>query len=132
MSRVFPFVSVDGAKDAIELYKNAFDAKIVGEITTYGEWAPEMADKDMIAHAALDIDGSPMFIGDAVDQPYKEQSRVTVNIEIPTLEKVKSSFAVLKKDAMKIFYEPKNVGWSELGYCVRDKYGIIWMAYYRE
>ena len=132
MSRVFPFISVDGAMQAIELYKKAFKAKIVGEITTYGEWAPEMADKDKIAHAALSIFESPIFIGDAIDQPYKEQGRVTVNVEVPSLEEVRSSFEELKKDAMKIFYEPRDVGWSELGYCVRDKYGIIWMAYYRK
>lgn len=132
MNRVFPFVGVDGAKEAIELYKEAFHAEVVGKITTYGDFAPAKADPELIAHCALKIFGSPLFIGDAVDQPYKEQSRVNVTVEIPTLDMVKSSFEVLQEEASNVFYKPRDVGWSELGYCVRDKYGIIWMAYYRE
>ncbi len=69
MSRLFPFVSVDGAKDAIELYKKAFDAKVIGEMSTYGEFPNMEAYKDLIAHATLHIFDSPMYIQDAVDQP---------------------------------------------------------------
>ncbi|QMS85303.1 VOC family protein [Candidatus Xianfuyuplasma coldseepsis] len=132
MSRVFPFISVDGAKDAIELYKQAFNAEVVGEITTYEEFFPDHPDKDNIAHAALSIGGSPLFIGDAKDQPYKDQVRVTVNVELPTIESVQKSFSVLQKEAREVFYEPCDVGWSELGYSLRDQYGILWMVYYRK
>lgn len=131
MSRVFPFVSVDGAKEAIILYKEAFDASIVGEITTYEEFFPEDPDKDKIAHATLSIDGSPFFIGDAKDQPDKEQVRITVNVELSTIEKVQHSFDVLQQDARQVYYEPCDVGWSALGYSLRDQFGVLWMVYYR-
>lgn len=131
MNRVFPFLSVDGAKAAIELYKQAFDARIVGDITTYEEFYPDDPDKNHIAHATLQIEGSPLFIGDAKDQPYKEQVRITVNVELSTKEKVQHSFNVLSKEAFHVYYEPCHVGWSDLGYSLRDKFGILWMVYER-
>jgi uncharacterized glyoxalase superfamily protein PhnB len=131
MSRVFPFISVDGARDAIELYKQAFQATLLGDITTYGEFFPEEEGNENIAHAAILIEGSPMFINDAKDQPYKEQSRVTVNVELPSVEKVEHSFQELAKTAKEVFYPPQDVGWSESGYSLRDAFGIVWMVYYR-
>jgi len=132
MNRVFPFISVDNAEEAIELYIKAFDGKIKGEITRYGEFEPDKPYKDKIAHATIQIEQSHLFISDALDQPYVDDTRFTVNVELPSLETVKSSYDVMVVGAKKIYNAPIKLPWSELGYTLRDKYGVIWMVYYRK
>lgn len=131
MNRVIPFLSVDGAKEAIQLYERAFDAKVVGDSTTYDAFFPDHPDKDKIAQVTLSIEQSPLFLCDAKDQPYKEQDRITISIEHATIEQVQTSFDVLQETAKEVFYPPTNLGWSDLGYSLRDEFGILWMVYVR-
>lgn len=129
MSRVFPFISVDDAKNAIRLYKQAFDVIEVGDPTYYSEFYSDPTIANKIAHMALSIEGSPLFINDAHEQPDVEQSRFTVNVEVDSKDKLYKSFHALKENAKHIYYEPTNVGWSDLGFSLKDQFGVIWMVY---
>lgn len=132
MNRVFPFISVDNAADAIELYKRAFGAKEIGDRTFYREFYDDPTIKNKIAHVTLSIEDSPLFINDAYEQPNTDQSRFTVNVELSTNDKVVHAFHVLRETAQTIFYEPMNLGWSELGFSLKDAFGVLWMVYVRE
>jgi len=55
-SGVTPYLSVDGARKAIEFYKKAFAA------TEYSALAAENSDKLM--HSQIGINGSPIFLSD--------------------------------------------------------------------
>lgn len=132
MNRIFPFISVDDAASAIDLYKEAFHASLIGEITYFSTFEPEASYKDKIAHAALKVEQSQFFIGDAVDQPYVGDTRFTVNVELPSKDKVIHAFNVLEKDAKEVFGGLEEQAWSELGFTLRDAFGVIWLVYFRK
>jgi uncharacterized glyoxalase superfamily protein PhnB len=129
MSRVFPFISVDDARKAIEIYKQAFTTEEIGMPTYYKEFYDDPSIANKIAHMALSIEGSPLFINDAHEQPDSEQTRFTVNVEVASIDKVYKAFDALKKNAKNIFYKPTNLGWSDLGFSLKDQFGVIWMVY---
>lgn len=129
MSRVFPFISLDDAQSAISLYKQAFIVEEIGSPTYYSEFYDDPSIANKITHMALSIEGSPLFINDAHEQPDNEQSRFTVNVEVESKDKVDKAFRVLKKDAKNIYYEPTDLGWSDLGFSLKDQFGVIWMVY---
>lgn len=78
---------------------------------------------------ALSIEGSPLFINDAHEQPESEQSRFTVNVEVDSKDKVNKAYRVLKENAIHIYYEPTDLGWSDFGFSLKDQFGVIWMVY---
>ena len=129
MSRVFPFISVDNARKAIDVYKQAFVTEEIGMPTYYKEFYDDPSIANKIAHMTLSIEGSPLFINDAHEQPDIEQSRFTVNVEVESKDKVDKAFRVLKKDAKHVYYEPTDLGWSDLGFSLKDQFGVIWMVY---
>lgn len=130
MSKIFPFISVDNARKAIMLYKHAFHARDVGEITLYKDMIENSYD-DGIAHAALAIDDAMLFINDARDQPDVDQLRFTINVELQSQEKIMHAYDVLKHDAKNIYYQPMALGWSDLGFSLKDQFGVIWLIYLR-
>jgi uncharacterized glyoxalase superfamily protein PhnB len=129
MTRVFPFIQVDDAMSALTFYGKAFGAKPVGDITYYKAFEPDSEYKDLIAHSALQFNEAMLFISDAIDQPRTNETRFTVNVELDNEDLIKNSFNVLSVNAEEIYYEPVNIGWSPLGYSLRDKFGVIWMVY---
>ena len=79
MNRVFPYLFVNNANEAIKLYKKAFNAILIGDIT-YLESNDEANKK--ISHATLSIEKSQFFIGEADFIDYDKNSRITVNVVV--------------------------------------------------
>lgn len=129
MSRLFPFISVDGAQTAIELYKQAFNVEEIGKPTFYTEFFDDPTIANKIAHMAISIEGSPLFINDAHEQPDSDQSRFTINVEVSSRDKVHKAFNKLKETSKHIYYEPKKLDWSDVGFSLKDQFGVIWMVY---
>jgi len=129
MNRVFPYLFVNNSNEAIKLYKKAFDATLIGDIT-YLESNDEANQK--ISHATLAIEKSQFFIGEADLIDYDKNSRITVNVELSSESKVKQAFEVLEKKAKKIYYKPQHLPWSSLGFSLRCQFEIDWMIYYRK
>ena len=131
MNRIFPFILVEDAKEAIDFYIKAFNAKLLGDITYYKEWDDQAQYPDKIVHAALRIEDSQMFIADAINEREDQQERFTVNIELSSKEAVLQAFEVLKENAIKLYYQPQDVGWSELGFSLKDQFKVLFLIYYR-
>ena len=129
MNRVFPYLFVNNANDAIKIYKKAFNAILIGDVT-YLESNDEVNKK--ISHATLAIEKSQFFIGEADLIDYDKNSRITVNVELSSESKVKQAFEVLETKAKKIFYKPQHLPWSSLGFSLRCQFEIDWMVYYRK
>tara|TARA_B100001939_G_scaffold324912_1_gene317262 strand:- start:3041 stop:3430 length:390 start_codon:yes stop_codon:yes gene_type:complete len=129
MNRVFPYLFVNNANNAIKLYKKAFDAILIGDVT-YLESNGEANKK--ISHATLAIEKSQFFIGEADLIDYDKNSRITVNVELSSESKVKQAFEVLEKKAKKIYYKPQHLPWSSVGFSLRCQFEIDWMIYYRK
>ena len=72
-----------------------------------------------------------MFIADAIDEREDQQERFTVNIELSSKEAVLQAFEVLKENAIKLYYQPQDVGWSELGFSLKDQFIVLFLVYYR-
>lgn len=132
MNRVFPFILVDNAKEAIEVYMDAFQATLLGETTYHRDFDEHTDYPDKIAHAAIQIESSPLFIADAIKEKENGQERFTINIELSTKDAVLKAFDVLKKEATTIYYAPQDVGWSDLGFSLKDQFKVIFLVYYRK
>ena len=129
MNRVFPYLFVNNSNEAIKLYKKAFDATLIGDIT-YIE-SNDIVNKK-ISHATLSIEKSQFFIGEADFIEHDKNSRITVNVELSTKYKVKRAYEVLEKKAKKIYYKLQHLPWSSLGFSLRCQFEIDWMIYYRK
>lgn len=126
MQSIIPFIFVDNASEAIKLYEKAFHARVYG--MSYLHEYEDVEDKTLIAQSTLIIYGDHLFIGDAYEQPNPISERSTIVIQVPTVEDVNRSFNVLKEGGH-VYYEPAKLPWSDLGYSLKDSFGVVWMIY---
>lgn len=112
-------------KEAIELYKEYFDAK-VDYITTYGSAKRGSEDqKDLILNAQLDMKGNKFQFADHMNQEVISGNQITFNVFLETSEEVKSIFNMMGKDGT-VLMEPMETFFSPCHCTVKDKFGITW------
>lgn len=117
-SGLTPYISVDGAKKAIEFYKRAFDAKEINVV-------PD--DKGgRVMHAALAINGAPLYLGDFFpDHGYPPVPAQAFNLHLQV------------EDADKWWKRAVDAGctvtlplavqfWGDTYGQVRDPFGVTW------
>ena len=128
------FVMNGNAKEAIEFYEKALDAKLVfsqtfGEMPENPEFPiPEEA-KDRITHATITIGESELMFSDTFPgQPHQIGNQVTVCITTDSLEQSQRIFDALKQDGkvnmplQETFFSP--------GYAiVTDQFGITFQIF---
>jgi len=130
MGELITFVTVDNCIEAIEFYKDVFNAEVIGEITML-ENVPGMEQyKGKVGHASLKIGDSKLFINDTtVVYPLDEGDRIQLVLELDSEEMLRETFEKLKFDG-KIVTELTNVFWGALFFSVKDKYGVMWQIYF--
>ena len=132
MSKLIPFITVEGALDAIEFYKDVFDAKLLGEITWLenvpGMDKPEF--KGLVGHSTLQIQDSVIFIHDELKEfPLASGDRIQMVLDLDTEDRLRTAFDKLKAEG-KVVQELHEVFWGALFGSVKDKFGITWQLYY--
>lgn len=114
--------------EAVEFYKNVFDATILS-CTTFGDAMPDIPEnmKDRLLNASLDINGIRMQLSDnGDDYPYVAGTNMTACIQLDNVEEANSIFAKLSIDAKNIGMEMQETPWSPAYGIVVDKFGMTW------
>ncbi|PEL07615.1 VOC family protein [Bacillus sp. AFS017336] len=129
------FLMMDGnAKEAIEFYKEALDAKLLFS-QTFGD-APEDPNsplpenlKDLIVHAILKIGETNIMIADLFPTMiYRNGNNVNICITTNEIEKTNSFYNSLKEDGQ-VVMPLQQVHFSPAYGIVTDKYGITFQIF---
>ena len=120
---LIPHLHFDGeCRDAIALYERAFATKVDVESIDY------MADGVRIAHAAMDIHGTQVFLNDALvflNNSFGNLSgSVHLTVTFNTADELLACYEILKAEgAAPPFYETP---YSKLVGNFKDKFGVLW------
>ena len=127
-----PYIVTNGnGQEAVEFYKNAFNAELIG-VQTFGHMPPnpeyplpEEA-KARVMHGALQVGDTRLMISDTFPgQPYELGSQVTIAIILTDVEKSKEVFSKLR-DGGNVTMELQETFWSPSYGQVTDKFGVSW------
>ncbi|MBP0726274.1 VOC family protein [Bacillus sp. RG28] len=129
-----PYLVLNGdGQEAVKLYENALDAKVVSAVT-FGEMPanpefpiPEEA-KNRVMHAHLKINNTDLMISDTFPgQPQETGSQVTVAISVDNVEKSKEVFEKLQEGGQ-VIMPLQETFWSPSYGQLTDKFGITWQV----
>lgn len=124
-------MSLDNALEAIEVYKDAFGAKVINRIIMM-EDMPEFDEKyrGKVAHAEIKFGDTTMYINDQLKDHYFEKGD---NIHFCLY--VESEGVLLKtykkiQRYSELLEGPIEEYWGAKRYSVKDKFGLYWHIYY--
>jgi PhnB protein len=129
-----PYLVLNGdGQEAVKLYENALDAKVVS-VVTFGEMPanpefpmPEDA-KNRVMHAHLKINNTDLMISDTFPgKPQETGSQVTVAISVDNVEKSKEVFEKLQEGGQ-VTMPLQETFWSPSYGQLTDKFGISWQV----
>jgi PhnB protein len=138
MVKAIPYLVVPKAKEAIELYKKVFDAKVVSHEPFSKEMGEQMGFPDNFdyvnstMHAELDIFGSDIYVSDS-DSPEKiPKGNVEVVLSVDNLEQIETFYNNAKKSGVEIIMELQKTFWGAHFTRFRDSFGVGWQLNYAE
>ncbi|WP_035299715.1 VOC family protein [Brevibacillus thermoruber] len=128
--RLIPYLVMDGnAKEAIQFYEKALDAKVLfyqtfGEMPENPEFPlPEEA-KDRVSHALVRVGESDLMFSDTFPgQPHQSGSQVTICISTNDKEKSKRIYEALKQGGQ-VNMPLQETFFSPAYGIVTDKFGV--------
>ncbi len=110
-------LNLDGAAQAIELYKKAFGAKEISRMES-----PDKSGK--IIHACLQIGTSKLFIADV--NPEMGCAEPSVSSFYLYMEDVDSAFKQAKQAGLEEKYPVTDMFWGDRTGSLKDKFGVMW------
>jgi PhnB protein len=133
--RLAPYLVMNGnAKEAIQFYEKALDAKLLyyqtfGEMPENPEFPlPEEA-KELVAHAMLKVGETDLMFSDTFPgQTSKIGDQVTICITTNDIEKSKQMFESLKQDGQ-VKMPLQETFFSPAYGIVTDKFGVTFQIY---
>ena len=132
MSVITPNFNFSGqCADAIELYKNAFNAEI-GCLMRYRDAnAQDMCDawagaqEDWIYHAELILGGQHIMLADHADLEFEPGLSLSLVVTLDTKADVMRAFEILT-DGGSVIYLPHSTTYCPCTANVKDKFGFRW------
>lgn len=129
---IIPFISVNKAYEAIEYYKEVFNAHLAQEVTMLNH-IPGFEDpiyKGKVSHATLVISGSTIFINDIVDKKSKTiGDNIQLVLDFETEEAIRNIFSLISSEG-EVIEALHEAHWARMFGTVKDKFGIVWQMYY--
>lgn len=113
---VTPTLIVNGAAEAIELYKEAFGAKEL--------YRMESANKEKIMHANIMIGNSNVFIADV--DPSMCASQPSVSTFYVYLDDVDNALDQAKQAGLEALFPATDMFWGDRMGSVKDRFGMTW------
>jgi len=110
-------LNLDGAAQAIELYKKAFGAKEISRMES-----PDKSGK--IIHACLQIGTSKLFIADV--NPEMGCAEPSVSSFYLYMEDVDSAFKQAKQAGLEEKYPVTDMFWGDRTGSLKDQFGVMW------
>lgn len=129
---IIPFVSVYNALEAIDFYKEVFQAEMNQEMTMLQNVPGHEGDeyKDKVGHSTLIIQGSTLFLNDIIEQsPLTKGDNIQFVLNYDTEEELREVFGKIAKEG-EVIGELQEVFWGALFGTVKDKFGITWQMYW--
>ncbi|APH05771.1 VOC family protein [Bacillus weihaiensis] len=123
-----PYLTFNGnAKEAIEFYKNLFQAEITN-VQTFGEadfpTPPEMDDK--IMHARLEKGSLLLMFSDVfLNQIVEVGNNISLALEFTSEEEILAVYQSLSKEGT-VLMELQDTFWGAKFAKVKDIFGVIW------
>ncbi|GIM46591.1 VOC family protein [Collibacillus ludicampi] len=133
--RLIPYLIMDGnAKEAIQFYEKALDAKVLfsqtfGEMPENPEFPLPADAKDRVAHATLKVGETELMLSDTFPgQPHQSGNQVTICISTNDLEKSKQIYESLQQDGQ-VNMPLQETHFSPAYGIVTDKFGVVFQIY---
>jgi PhnB protein len=123
--RLTPYFMMDGnAKEAMQFYEKALDAKVL-HIQTYGELPMDFPAelKECVAQAILKVGETDLMFSDSPGQPIQSGNKLTICISTKDVQKTKQIYEALKQDA-KMIGPLEETPFSPAFGTVTDKFGV--------
>lgn len=120
------------ALEAVEFYKNVFDAKVKGNLVMMGDMPgyEESPFKDRLAHAQIEIGETTMFINDQLDDHIQEVGKnIQFCLNVYTEKEFKNLYRKLK-NTCDLFRDLEDEYWGAQSFSVTDPYEIVWHVFY--
>lgn len=123
---VSPYLTIDGAANAIEFYKKVFGAELLSQMTE--------DDGDRIMHATLKIRNSIVMLSDQFPEhgnylgPDKERgSPVAISLRFDRAGDVDRTYAAALENGAKKSWAPEDMFWGDRFAQLVDPAGHRWM-----
>ena len=132
MVNTIPYLTVENALDAIDLYKKIFDAEERTRMPITKEQGkdfglPEDYDYDRATmHAELLIGGAPIYMSDNLSQTKLGNSNVQVLIECESQEQIEKWYAAAEVAGCTITMKLEKQFWGAFFTSFKDPFGIGW------
>jgi PhnB protein len=128
-----PYLSVKNGKEAIELYKNIFKAKLVEhqpfspETTADFNLPKDFDYENSTMHAELEIGGSQIYLSDNVGPPSDPTAQqVEIVIDIDSKEEIEAIYKKAQESGSEIKMELQQTFWGAMYARFSDPLGIGW------
>jgi len=115
-STITPSLVIDGALEAIKLYKQAF-----GATEDYVMMMPDGSGKVM--HASLQIGSSKLFVSDVIPNMCATPSVAGFYLYV---DNVDAAFAQAKKAGLSEKHAPQDMFYGDRTAGFTDKFGVMW------
>ena len=133
--QLIPFILMSGkAKEAIEYYQEALDAKVTFK-QTLGEGPQDVVvqfkenELDLISHSVLKIGETDIFIADIIPElSFQQGNQISICITTNDISKAKQFYEKLNEDG-KIIIELNEVHFSPAYGMVTDKFGVTFQIF---
>ena len=133
MTKIIPRISVNKGVDAIETYKDVFDAKLLArqQITpSYGRELGLPGEYDYTnstMFAEVEILGEKVQIQDDIKgRPKNQDDRIDVVLDVESPNQITSIYEKAKARGFKIEHELEHTYWDGLNAQFVDPFGIRW------
>ncbi len=133
--QLIPYILMNGrAKEAIEFYQEALDAKVLFQ-QTFREGPTDTLsmfkenELDYIAHSILKIGETQIMVADIIPElPFQNGNQVSICITTSDINLTKQLYENLKKDG-KVIIELNKIHFSPAWGMVTDKFGVTFQLY---
>ncbi|MDR0929522.1 MAG: VOC family protein [Oscillospiraceae bacterium] len=117
-------------RDAIALYKQAFDAELTALLTESDanprDWTSRGNTRDLVYHAEMRIGGQRIMMSDfAPDAPLSETHPMSLVVTFDTAEAVQAAYALLEPGG-RIIHPMHSTTYSACFVSLVDRFGMRW------
>jgi PhnB protein len=134
MIKIIPYLLVSNGKEAIKLYKEIFDAKLIEhqpfspEIVKMMDLQGDFDYENSTMHAVVEIGGSIIYLADN-HQETNDYGHVEITLELESEDQIKGFYNKTMQNGGEALLKLEEQEW---GYYARikDKFGVGWQLNY--
>jgi PhnB protein len=132
MVKTIPYLLVKNGREAIKLYEDLFNAKLVEhqpfskEIGAQFGFPNDFDYENSTMHAQLDIEGASFYLSDNPDSHFDSSGNVEVVLDLDSKAQIETIYNKAKELGSKIKMELEKTFWGAFYARFEDPLGIAW------